>query len=407
MDIKAFLVNTAIIEIGGIAPIGELSTHVRTYSKSMQDYQLPLSTDLSLTVFNDVGISNEQLIMLDKVSSAMIRETSQVTTGYDETQLIRAITANIEIINLRVGPLTEHGVHKGVSYMKFEILRTNTTNDNVILYYSDAAVRSEFDEVTYSVIPPAPIAAMEQPHHALLAINPPDPVAAIVAITADTPHTNVHRIDVVIHATDDQTLTVTLPFYVVAWGPHSGVDYKIRAAIIEYILSETLNDSAWTNLIAPELWVSNRFWLYPKWHDMATSSEAGIYSSVLDISDTIGRIVDAGLFDEEYILEHLETFTVSYKNLKVAAISSPQNTVTNTALINIIPDYLPTIDNNMFSAQSDTTKAWSVMIHDLVRVAEGMHQASDVGTDIIHSTNGAVEYYTASTGGITYSMARR
>lgn len=409
MDIQAFLVNTSIVEVGGVAPLGELSTHARTFSKNAQDYQLPISTGLSLTIFNDANPTPEQLVLVDKLVSAMLRETSQISVdNYQELALIRKITANLDITGLEIGDVVKYQNHKGVEYMKFEILRTSQANDTVMIYYSDSELRNRYSEVTYEVIPPTAIANLEQPYHDLLQVVPVNPVQAILATTGDTPHTDVHRIDVTIHALDDNTKTVVLPFYIVAWGNHSGVDYKVREALRSYILANTTEDAAWVAYFAPALWISNRFWMYPKWEDMAVDDGVdGMYSSVMNVPEHIAHMVAIGEYDNAYVSSHLELITVPYKNLMVGCIPSPANIAPNDKLTNIIPDYASDADNMMFSLQSETTKQWATMMYNLITVAEGRYTMDEVSTDILLSVHSAITYYTASTNGITYSVAAR
>ena len=183
MDITTFLVNTAVVQMGGIAPIGELSTHARTFSKHTQDIQLPVNNDLSLVVYGDITLPHDVITIMDKVVTAMLRETSRVSVDdYDEMVLIRKISANIHITKLEVGEMIKHSVHRGVAYLRFEIVRGGGLNDTVMIYYSDAAMRSLYSDVTYEVIPPAPILELEQNYAELMSVVPVDPVSTIVDV---------------------------------------------------------------------------------------------------------------------------------------------------------------------------------------------------------------------------------
>ena len=209
-------------------------------------------------------------------------------------------------------------------------------------------------------------------------------------------------------ALDDARKSRDFTFYVVAWGAHTQVDYKIREAIRSFILEATDEDSAWVNYFSPNLWVSNRFWLYPQWEGMAVDDGIdGVYSSTISIPEQISKIADYGEFGAVYIAEHLAIFPVSYNNLLISCIPSPTNVTPNDKVSTILGDYIVSTNNTMFSLQSDSTKQWSLMINDLVAVAEGKYAISDVRTDILRSAHGAVVYFTASTNGVTYSVAQR
>ncbi|MCK5922653.1 MAG: hypothetical protein KAG66_17055, partial [Methylococcales bacterium] len=152
MNIKAFISNTAIVGVGVIAPLGELSTHNRTFSKTLQEYQLPGNESISLAVFNDVVPTSEVLsVISDAVYSMIVQSVTRTVGNYDATLFIQAISANIGITGLQIGELVLADGQKGVEYMFFEIIRSGAPNDHIELWYSDDKMRADYDLIEYTV----------------------------------------------------------------------------------------------------------------------------------------------------------------------------------------------------------------------------------------------------------------
>jgi hypothetical protein len=172
--IQGFIVVPHLINnsAGTIAPIGELSTYSRTFTKEKGEYRHGDYPEYQLVTFTSTDADTAQLVTLNTAEVEEIFRTVRAMFAYanntprpfqlqDFQQEMEAQLGG-DLLNLVLGPLVEGPTTYFPQFASF-ISRANTSNE-VKIWFSNAAFETQYTGYEIVVIPPIePVADMFAP----------------------------------------------------------------------------------------------------------------------------------------------------------------------------------------------------------------------------------------------------
>lgn len=418
ISIDSLIKNTA----GIVAPLGEFSTYSSTFSTNVGEYSDPTIAGFQLNTlytFDDTAGSNfvvTQPAALHILTIAMWIYNYNVThtNTYTPTQLIADLAIAFPAIS---NASASSIVSDASNWIPEYVIWTNTAlNYQVKIWFSDASLRTEYDQYEIVVIPPVtPLSLFFGTPTALsaaLAANTSDvQLAAVAAAKNSNPETILvaHTYNFVTPGTGALIPTV---WYAIVYGPNGNNDDAIKAALQSYILSNSTETQAQWQAVLPDVFLSTEFTFVPMWASIAIPNmtlQAGVYSPIASPGAIMTGIAAAiPNYPTLQCTSNVQIVPVTYKSLNLLSVGGPQNRNNQYLITNYFPDYIDVgTASTDFDRQSTATQTFATLLEELVIQAESATAYSTLPSNMRRIIRGSQMYIGASLNNILYLVSAK
>jgi hypothetical protein len=430
--IKGFMVMKPLADNtpGIVSPLGELSTYAKTFSKDIGHYASAESPDVDLMAFTSqvddeapktvpatyrpVLLAVGQWVYENAVagifsdsesdfSSALLGEFADRLTDLDVGQMTQGDTANVWAPQYVQFTVTDPAVEGEVNRVR--------------LWFSDDAFRSQYDDFHIDVVPPIDTVddffktAVEV--KALLdQYDDSERMARIQEQIGDLPPT-LTRVEMYEWSNPiEPDYELSTPWAVIIYGPAGNNIDNIKAALAKYVLDNSAHDrTEWEDYI-PDLFKATEFIITPMWANFSIPNETlvrGLYSPTIRHSEVLALAkATATRYDPLHVEDVVETTVANWRSMALIAVGSPDNRDGILRLSQRHPDYIViSTQDNEFSRMSPSTQEWSVMLSEMLKVADGMTEYSDLPFGMTRLMRDGVMYLVSSFEEFQYLVVSR
>lgn len=344
-----------------VAKFGEFSTKVDTFTRDMQHFYNDAMPGVGFhALFSE---ENDNHWVIDKATGESILAVGKwvydqylaglIPRNTSKAAFIVALTKQFPTMkNFAVGELLA-GPASNKNMPDYIRMTTVAGNHTVQIWFSDSAIKAQYDTYEVNVIPPVRdvkmlnnhlsavqtavmtfgIAAIRQQAEAIIGEDPP---------TYDTTYMLTWK---------DPTgsgSTLELTWTVIGYGPLSVEEEAIKDAIKQY-LTDHAPDIDWSKIF-PSLYSSSEFVIIPFWEQTSPATEdidLGTYSPFTLVNDAkpiatprlpVGYSAATNI--STHLNNYLQVFCFIWRSITLAAVGSPSNLASNRKIESIIPDLL-------------------------------------------------------------------
>lgn len=373
---------------GITAPVGELSTLARTYSKEKGEYVNNTIPGYRITTFSCLDAATQ---------------TPVVLAGNEATQAINVIRACVAYVGSHSRPLDPEDFHASIQAEFYGVIKdlvfgdletqganpmptiiswTSAVDDESTfqIWTSNAAFEDQYPGFNITVVPPLtdPSLLLGGWQTAVDLINA-RPVDAMItdaeAARGVNPYTFLRTFRFTFVNRSNPTQFVYTNWAALVYGKAGDDIDSIKDAIVEYLVTETSRPESDWELVLPDLFKRTEFIVWPRWDKKSTtnmSPETALYSSLLDPAECIDFAEAATTFYlDTFVRQNVNTMPVTFKAVSLVVVNGQNNVLGKKLLKELIPDYLPVASTSPdFQRMSETTKAWVNFMLPLVIAAE-------------------------------------
>lgn len=423
--VKGFGVNaaTAINTPGIINFFGELSTQSLTYTKEKGIYKNTLIKDIGFITFlcEDDGVPKELPENLsDQIVSVCAYVFNKVIStrdsGYLMGQLIHELSGEFITTGKNfTGGLIES---KDGYYCPDWIEWRQTDNNSLFkIWFTDNAFRNQYDEYSLEFTPP--IKPLDSFFGGGIAVEtllkdltPFTIVENMQEIKGDHPETFIKLETYDYHDPFDETRIIPTYWGVLGYGIAANNIDIIREELIKYILSNSSKTREDWALILPDLFKRTEFILLPLWDKYAIeprTTTPGVFSPIANAkqaSTLLKRLLPE--YSNYQIDEYMDVIGFPYKSIAIASVGNEENRADKFTLRDYFPDYISVPSTSLdFNRMSEKTKAWALMIHELVVYADNDTVGTSIPLTISKIERDGIIYLSKMLDNIQYLVATR
>ena len=382
--VKAFGVLDQFVDTvaGDTAPAGELSPYSRTFSTNKDTLTDDAKDAGHAVVFHSADANGDWIDNLAEYRSEVLDAVELVATFDDDTTAEAQFTAVYDAptySDVSVGPgvlLSGRHIPEYVQFTRDIGADTYT----IKIWFVDSAFQTQYDEHEIRVVPPI--------------LNPDDMWASFsvmnslnnlvesserleqVHITADhDPYSKLITFDMLWQDRNTPENSLTVTWYILAYGPEGMLYSNIIAAIAAYLDDNTAHTvEDWVQHF-PDLVTANRYTVVPRW-DLASISPAGMpvpfYNPIQKPQDVLDK--GKAIFpaeDDADVLPYIESGAMFYKGMGLIFIGDANNALNFDTFFEGYSDYsiFDTVDAGLQQI-NENTKNIIIKLEQLIRLAE-------------------------------------
>lgn len=422
--VKGFGVNasTAINTPGIINFFGELSTQSLTYTKEKGIYKNPANPGVGLISF--LSKENDQLKELpighsDHICSVIGFIYGKVLNSRDQPFTLNTLLNDIRLEFANTDDVRGGVIESDNDYMCPDWISWKYTEDHSLIkiWFIDSVFQNQYDEFILEFAPSVePLDSFFSGgiavENMLAAISPNHIVDKIQEIKDTNPETFIKLETYNYHDPEDEDRIIPTHWGVLGYGIYANNIDTIREHLQNYILSNsTRTREQWAEIL-PDLFKKTEFTLIPLWNHYAIeprTTTPGIYSpisTVLDTSYLLKTILP------EYTPFQIDSYmTINgfpYKSIAIASIGHMENRNGKFKLTDYFPDFINVSSTSLdFNRMNETTKLWSLMIHELVMYAETATPTTSVPLTISKIDRDGILYLSRMYNNVQYLVATK
>lgn len=402
--IKGFISSPELADNtdGVVAPICELSTHAKTYSKDIKIYTVDDTSNtngLDLNVFkaydqttgDPITVSQylvDQVVNFSNrlISLSLSDSLNDVDHATLVTYLNTVIDSNSDVVNTTVEAVGDYipNGQTGVIPNKVTLTVTeNNTDYNFIIWYSNDVFLNEYDEYEIHTVMPLSDMDVFFTDESIIkgnldAITAASMNASVRNIIGYEPDTSTQFLEFDWHDFDsDVRLTVTWP--VVIYGAQGDTLENIKRQLREDILANsTRTESEW-KLIFPGIFTNTEFFIVPDYASSAIPNETiltGINSPTINylrFNEMVNILESVAATTEEHIVNNAVSTVHTYKSIALFIVGGDNNLDEKYNFKELWVDYftIPSSDHD-FSRMAPRTQILSNLLNEAIAISEDM-----------------------------------
>lgn len=440
VDYGALALNTP----SQVATLGELSVHSATFARDRQLFGGSSGgsnpSSVNLTVFSAKNADGSQSIvpvdyanLIIQIGGWMYVQGLNGAFTADPAVFLQAITAQFgaQITQIQLGTMTSQQGLWWPDTLTFYFANAsavspgNTAKTRTRLWFADRTFQNQYDEYHIEFVPPIDVLddffkSADVIKAEVAAVTLKQTLAKAEALAASDPYTTIaadvyNWIDPL-----DKTYFIPTNWTYVIWGAAGNNVDAIKAALQDYILSNSTHSRDEWAVIFPDIFQSTEVILTPLWNQYAipnkTLDPSGMYRSVVNVTQgrNYAKETATGVgYTDQHVDNVLNVVPVAWKTLTMLAVGGPQNRGGLNQFALIWPDYLnvPTSSTD-FGRMQQSTQAFVRQLFEMLKVAETMTENSDVPPQFtrLHRTNAAgdtVLYLAASFNSVQYLIVAK
>lgn len=428
--LKGFIVNSNFVNnaVGQTSVMGEMTTQSATYSREKGLYKNDtISPDISMVSFTsatDGTATPVALDLRDRVMAIVKWVYDQVNTNVQlyADQLLSAIltqfqsTAGTFACGNIVTDGNSHWCPEWVSWVDNTLTQAGTANQ-IKMYFADASFQSEFDDFSFSVIPPlTPLDNFfqtgAQVDTAINARTQPQLFDQITVVRGSDPETIQVALSYNYIDPNNASHIVPTLWVVLIYGAAGNTIDSINDALVNYILANSSHPrSDWVQIL-PDLFKRTEFILLPLEDQYAIPSQPlkpGIYATISNLArvNALFKTVVPS-YPSAHIDSHLSLMAHPYKNLQIAMVGSTDNRNGWYELGQVFPDLLAVSSTSTdFGRMSQDTQGFLLQLAQMVVTAETMGDFTDIPRGFTQVTRDGVLYLVVNYENINYLVAAK
>lgn len=397
-----FVTNTKLEE----HRFGELSTDSRTYERDIALYTHPTDKSITLALFKstdnnqEAEIATTDLKLTLDVTKHMFDYTMQSPREIYRDELSRNLldTFRTQAHSFELGDVVNDGSYYCVQWIKWK----DNSDNEFIVWFSDKAFKSEYDDFTIEVVAPVDnfdiFFSTRTNVEAELAKTPVDILTKKAnARKANTPVT-VFRLDIFKwHNPVNKKPELDTNWYILIWGDAGDNIDSVRDAIQKVILDNSTHTRDEWKEIFPEIFKRNEFIIVPQWdvfsNENKVKDQASLYSPLMNYADAIPNYGIPFMRDipEAHIKKYMQITSLYYRSLVATVCGSPENRDNKFKLYDLFPDFIDVPSTSTdFNYQTKNTQNWSLKLQDMLAVAETMTPTSSLPREKVTLPGGQI-----------------
>ena len=375
--------------------LGELTTQALTYSRDKGEYQNPDVPGYEFISFSckDVDTGIQSTVDQDQVNQIinMVFETVDYCTShlrpYDPENFRNTLISEFtgQASNINFGSFIENTSFGLPEWLEW---RNSVTNDVIKIWLSDNSFREQYDEYTISVIPPivnlnSLFGSYSAAVDTMQSRTIPE-LSELIQTARDVyPESYLRSFDFYYYNKDNITQKIKTTWTVLVYGKAGDNIDSIKDAIVEFILANSTHISDDWAVIYPEIMSRTEFLIVPRWDLIAIPNltlSSGIYSSIVDPKECTTFVKDnIPFYPGSFIEDNINILPIDYKALMLLVVNGYTNMEGKQQLKEIFPDYIPISSINIdFNKMTPFTRAWVLILYELVQIAETATRFSTV-----------------------------
>lgn len=409
-------------QLGKVATFGELSTYARTFAKDIGVYSIASVDAIELNVFShkldgqyNNTLSTAFVEIIVQMTQWIYDKSLTVSSGTSKNDYLTDILNNFHglILNPNVGLIKSAEGRTMPEWFSFSLV--NSQDNDIKIWLSSAAFERDYDEYDITVVSPLlhvdtlfrPVAEIRS---ALATSTLSDQMDKVQAVKNRTPETILKVESIQYFNPQDPNITIDTTWYVLIYGPSGNNSESIKNAIIEYILAQSNEPETSWKQILPYLFKVTRMFVLPRWEKMAIPNRqayAGIYSPISAVTESItyAKAALPGLANT-FVENNLEITHHKYRAISLLCCGGEDNAQSKFKLSDYIPDYIAESTNTQdFNRMSESTKQWSVMMEEMLIIAEAGDNSIQLPIHTRRLNVGGVKYIGRRLGRVEYLVA--
>ncbi len=423
--IKGFVTISQYIDnsVDTISPLGEITTQALTYSKTKGEYNntdIPGYNFISFTC-KDVNTGVESTVSMDQanqiismVNQAVLYCTTHILP-YDETELQNTLLAFFtgDAGNIEFGDIIENdstGLPEWLSWTN-----TDSDNDIVKVWLANNSFIEQYDEYSIVVIPPIPnlntlFGSYSVASDAIQARTMPELTDLIQLARLGHPESYLRSFDFYYYNKDNLNQRINSVWTVIIYGKAGDNVDSIKDAIVDYVLENSTHEREEWEVIFPDIMKRTEFIILPRWDLMSIPNltlMSGLYSSIVDPAECIQFCKDnISFYSDEFIGDNVNIVPYDYKAIMLLIVNGFSNTEDKEKLNELFSDYLPVSSLEIdFNKMTPYTRSWSLLISELLIIAETATRFTTVPTNYRRVERNDVVYISKLYDNVNYLMA--
>jgi PKD repeat protein len=432
-----------------VATLGELSVRSETFAKDRSLFSTTAGTgqsssSVNLSVFSSkkadgsvvpvpADYSTQLLTMAAWIYTQSIAGQFSANASACQQQIVAEFSSSIK--DVTVGTMLQQGSQWMPEYVVFHFNAASnssgaagyTTQSRIKLWFADHSFATEYDEYLIDFVTPLPPgSALDdffKPSAQVVAevaqMTLPKIMQQIQVVAGNDPYTLVKTIEFDYHDFNDTTFTSPTNWTFVIYGAGGDNVDAIKAALIDYILSNSSHSRDDWSKIFPDIFTATEFVICPLWNQYAVPNKdlvMGVYSPTANLVNvqTIAPSVFIGTrYTSSHITANTEVTGVPYKSLALAICGGPENRNGIARFSQKFVDYMAVPTSSLdFNRMSPDTQAWVSLLYQLLLIAEEMTEFSDIpiGFTRLKRTNAngeSVLYVVASVDNVQYLVVAK
>lgn len=424
ISIKAFATSNTLTDnrVGITSTVGELSSYSRTFSRDVGDFTDNRWEDIHVMLFSSKN--NGVPTPLSTVYSTHMLEVSKWIYDYASTASA-SITKNDFLVNLQnafnatvnnptCSDLINDSNFRIPEWVSWTLAGQSTTN-TIKVWFADHAFRRDYDEYEIVVIPPVELVdtlfrPVQEVQAALALRNPTRMMELVNEARNGQPDTMLHAETLTYRTPGSTSLNIDTAWYCVIYGPAGNTPDVVRNAIKQYILANTFDvEDSWKTII-PDLFRATQMYVLPMWTKLAIPSRStlvGIYSPIVSPQTAMSRAYSA-LPDliTAHVDDNLEVTHHKFRSLTLVVVGNADNKDAKYKLSDYVPDYIAESSNHQdFNRMSEFTKAWTIMMEELLMLAERYTASLSLPANVRRVTRQGITYLTRRIDAVDWMVA--
>lgn len=414
-------------EVGVVSTIGELSPYSETFSRERGQYVSDQAPNITLHSFLsalngtlqpvDITLKEHVLAVAKWVYNKTLTAGGEIFADEVLNGLLtdfQTVADTFQCGNIIKDNLSNRYIPEWVSWKH----KTYNGGDNFLkLWFTYDSFERKYDEFTILVVPPIDnlndfFKTGSEVEALVKARTIPQTMEKIQAAKGEKPETIVGAelfdyIDPL-----NSAHKVSTAWNLLIYGPMGDNIDSIKDALVEYILANSTHTrDEWIEIL-PDLFRRTEFVISPHWDKYAIPNRtqvAGIYSPIVNLNraNTLTKQIAVG-YSSAHIDAHTVAFGHPYKSMMVAAIGGIENRDNLYELDQVFPDFIAVASTSQdFNRMSEETRGFAELLSEMLSVAEGMNQYSDIPAGMTRVTRGNVLYLVKSYKNIHYLVAAK
>jgi len=414
--LKGFALIGALADnaTGVVAPLGELSPQGFTSAREKTHHVSPAAPNIKLVTFTsqvdgthtppDPTLINTLLPIIDWIylQGASGKFNSSITAFQ---QLLLAQYGGVISLN-GSGDMIRSGTLYLPAYVDLQIVAAG--ENTLKFWFSNDAFLSQYDDSeTLCLSPLEPVDTFFNGYSVIKplidALTWPDMLTRAEVLKAGFPETKLRAdtfdwVDPV-----DRTVKIPVDFTTVIYGAAGDNIDNIKLELVEFLLGKSTHTREEWAVIFPDLFTSTEFIVTPMYNDYAIPNSDvtnGLYSSTTLIADAIA-LANKSCIGTGYTKAHIDSvLSVSgctYKAIQLVIVGGPNNRDGINKFKDQWVDYIAVESTHVdFKRMSQATRAFILMLFDMLRYAESMTPNTSVPVGYTRMTREGVVYLVKS-----------
>lgn len=398
-----------------VAPVGELSTRSRTFTKDLTEHVDNAYLGETLIGFSHTNNGVKGRITASDASKILKAvnwiytqaRLSKFTENREsfQQQFISANGSEYDLISS--GEMIAFSTYFAPEYIEIAPAG-QSANYLWRVWFANESFYNQYDEFEILVVPPITNLNLFFDDYAdvkklIDAVSQGDVFQRLATAVGKYPQTTQRSDMFQWQDRNDPTLKIPTHWVTAHYGLAGNNLDAVKEAIRTYILANSTHDRDEWATIFPDLFTSTEFIITPMWNDYAVPNqvrESGVYSSILPFQKAMAlsyKTCKGTKYTNAHIARVISGITALHKAISCAVVGGPENRNGIDILNEKFPDYIcvPTTHPD-FMLMSEDTRGFVMLLSEMLMHAEELTSNSGVPQNFNRLIRDGVTYLATS-----------